>query len=212
MKGKTRPMLIRRFIELLTPESCLSCGIGGVVFCTTCRRQARVERGLDRAAECYRCGRETRSGETCTVCLSHSRLDGVAVASYYAGPVQELILRLKFHRLQAAAEVAAEMVAEVVPREWGVGLVTSVPISRRPRTSPSQATPSPPLTCGGNSQPNMRTRIRRVRDSRRGSGPSGLNPLRAGACTRRARSRPRSTPGRSIPEERAADPRRSTPR
>jgi len=122
-------MLIRRFIELLTPESCLSCGIGGVVFCTTCRRQARVERGLDRAAECYRCGRETRSGETCTVCLSHSRLDGVAVASYYAGPVQELILRLKFHRLQAAAEVAAEMVAEVVPREWGVGLVTSVPIS-----------------------------------------------------------------------------------
>jgi competence protein ComFC len=118
-------MLIRRFIELLTPESCLGCGKSGVVFCTTCR----VRSEFGRVSECYRCGRISKSGETCELCQLETKLSGVAVASYYTGPVKELVLRLKFHRLQAAAEVAADMVAGVVPDSWGVGLVTSVPIS-----------------------------------------------------------------------------------
>jgi ComF family protein len=55
-------------------------------------------------------------------------LAGVAVGAYYDGPVQELILKLKFHRLRSAADAAAQLVLSSLPH-WPVDMVTAVPVS-----------------------------------------------------------------------------------
>jgi ComF family protein len=55
-------------------------------------------------------------------------LTGVAVGAYYDGPVQEMILKLKFHRLRAAAEPAAQLILDSLP-SWPIDTVTAVPVS-----------------------------------------------------------------------------------
>jgi len=56
-------------------------------------------------------------------------LDGLAVGAYYDGPVKELILRLKFHRLRSGEEAAAGLAVAAVPASWSVDVVTAVPVS-----------------------------------------------------------------------------------
>lgn len=104
-------MLIRRLVELLTPEECLGCGRDGVVLCATCVR----ENGL--AKEDVQRREEV------------PELSGLVVGAYYDGPVKELILRLKFHRLRSAVEAAAELVLAAVPEALPVDVVTAVPVS-----------------------------------------------------------------------------------
>ncbi len=118
-------MLIRRFIELLTPEQCVGCEAPGVVICATCR----LQNGLGKALACYRCNRLSAGGATCEDCCRLTPLAGVTVAAFYGGPVKTLILGLKFHRLQSAAGAAAEMVTAVLPPGLHFDMVTSVPVS-----------------------------------------------------------------------------------
>lgn len=78
---------------------------------------------------CFACGRTSVGGRTCELCLKGSALAGVSVGAKYDGTVKELILRLKFHRLRAATETAAELLLRAV-EEWPrVQLVTSVPVA-----------------------------------------------------------------------------------
>jgi ComF family protein len=61
--------------------------------------------------------------------VAQTRLEGVAVGAYYEAAVKELILQLKFHRLQAAAAAASALVLEVLPAGIEFDLVTSVPVA-----------------------------------------------------------------------------------
>ncbi|HVQ43446.1 MAG TPA: phosphoribosyltransferase family protein [Candidatus Saccharimonadia bacterium] len=63
------------------------------------------------------------------ICREQFSLMGASVGVSYAGSVRELILRLKFHRLRVAAEVAAELVVSGLPEDMRVDVVTAVPIS-----------------------------------------------------------------------------------
>jgi competence protein ComFC len=118
-------MLIRRLVELLTPEDCLGCGRDAVVLCTTCIDSF----GLAKANECFACRLPSPAGRTCQRCRNDTALSGMAVGAYYDGVVKELILRLKFHRLRSAEEAAASLVLAALPGAWGAQIVTSVPIS-----------------------------------------------------------------------------------
>ena len=104
-------MLIRRFVELITPADCLGCGQNGVVLCATCIQGYGLskENFLERQ--------------------DVPELSGLAVGAYYDGPVKELILQLKFHRLRAAVEAAAELAIGAVEAEWPIDVVTAVPVS-----------------------------------------------------------------------------------
>jgi ComF family protein len=56
-------------------------------------------------------------------------LAGVSVGAHYGGPVKELILQLKFHRLRAAVVMGADLV-EATRRQWPeITVVTSVPVA-----------------------------------------------------------------------------------
>ncbi len=55
---------------------------------------------------------------------------GVSVASYYDGPIKELILRLKFSRNRSAAEVGAELILMRIDLNHMIfDVVTAVPVS-----------------------------------------------------------------------------------
>lgn len=84
---------------------------------------------LPNRSSCYACGRTSVGCSTCELCLRDSDLTGVSVAADYDGVVKELILRLKFHRLRAATETAAELLMRTAPEWPGVQLVTSVPVA-----------------------------------------------------------------------------------
>jgi ComF family protein len=118
-------MLIRRFVELLTPMQCLSCGADAAVLCTTCL----ADFGSGKAQVCYRCGVTSVTGRTCERCLPNTALTGVVVGAHYGKAIKELILQLKFHRLRAAAEVAAELVLAALPEDVMVDVVTAVPVA-----------------------------------------------------------------------------------
>ena len=102
-------VMISRLMELLAPTSCLGCGREGAVLCTTC-------------IDLY--GRDTPPLRPDAPVLS-----GISVGAYYDGPVKELILLFKFHRLRAATEAAAELIVRRAA-EWPViDVITSVPVS-----------------------------------------------------------------------------------
>jgi competence protein ComFC len=117
-------VLLRSFIELITPEECLGCGDYNGPLCTNCV----VRRGRGEGV-CYNCGRRSARGQTCELCRGGTRLDGASVGTYYDGAAKELILQLKFHRKQAAAEAAAKLVLGALPGGLGANVVTSVPVS-----------------------------------------------------------------------------------
>jgi competence protein ComFC len=98
--------------------------VEGDVLCTTCMQQY----GLGKAQECFACRLPSPLGRTCERCRNNTRLSAVAVSAYYDGPVKELVWRLKYHRLQAAAEPAAELICRALPA-WPIDRITSVPIA-----------------------------------------------------------------------------------
>jgi ComF family protein len=118
-------MLLRRFIELLTPVSCLECGADGAVLCAEC-----VTRNAGLAWQrCFRCGLPAVGGATCERCVVGAGLQGVSVGARYDGAVKDMIWQLKFSRLRMAAEPAAELVARALPPDMALDVVTAVPIA-----------------------------------------------------------------------------------
>lgn len=119
-------MLLQRIVELITPQTCLVCSRSSGVVCDDCFPKLATAS----AGTCVRCNRLSPLGKTCAQCLNHLVVRGVSVASYYDGPVKELILRLKFSRNRSAAEVGAKLILMRVDRHKMIfDVVTSVPVS-----------------------------------------------------------------------------------
>jgi len=117
-------MILQRIVELVAPASCLRCGTEGAALCEACRAAPEFRA----SPKCFRCLRPALNGRTCAECRELTALAGVAVAAHYDGAVKELILELKFHRLQSAAGAAAGLVGGALPAAE-FDLVTAVPVS-----------------------------------------------------------------------------------
>lgn len=61
---------------------------------------------------CYLCRRSARLGRTCALCREASPLISVNSATAYNGVAKDMLWKLKFERLQAAADVMATLMAE----------------------------------------------------------------------------------------------------
>ncbi len=103
-------MILARLIGLITPVACVDCGVLGDVFCTTCVAAVKPDLRLVGFG-------------------APTKLAGVSVGAFYDGPVKELILQLKFHRLRSADVAAAALVMRAIPAGERFDVVTSVPVS-----------------------------------------------------------------------------------
>ena len=111
-------------LDVLFPQRCLACGAGGAQLCERCLdRLPRLRPPL-----CARCGAPTQwPVERCRECAGRRLAFASARAAVgYDADVRALVAGWKDHGLRRLAEIAAELVDEVVPRP-DVALLTFVP-------------------------------------------------------------------------------------
>lgn len=101
-------------LGLLLPERCVACGNGEELLCPACRGDLLVLRGT----LCARCGCPTAwPVERCGECAGRRLAFASARAAVaYVGPARALVAAWKERGLRRAGAVAAQLVAETVPR------------------------------------------------------------------------------------------------
>jgi predicted amidophosphoribosyltransferase len=101
-------------LGLLLPERCVACGAGELLLCDACRGELLVLRGT----LCARCGCPTAwPVERCGECAGRRLAFASARAAVaYDGPARALVSAWKERGLRRAGGLAAELVAETVPR------------------------------------------------------------------------------------------------
>lgn len=92
---------------MYAPLDCVGCGIEGCVVCPSCAVLLSVP-----DSRCYRCNNLSARGKTCVDCRVASKLISVNSAVAYEGLAKDLVWRLKFGRVQAAADTMAMMIVE----------------------------------------------------------------------------------------------------
>ena len=104
----------RAVLGLLLPERCLACGRGEELLCTACRGDLLVLRGT----LCARCGCPTAwPVERCGECAGRRlAFSSARSAVAYRGAARGLVSAWKERGLGRIAGLAAELVAETVPR------------------------------------------------------------------------------------------------
>jgi predicted amidophosphoribosyltransferase len=100
-------------LDLLLPERCLACGGGEELLCTDCRA-ALVRVG---GTLCARCGAPTAwPVERCAECAGRRLAFASARAAVaYEGAARMLVAAWKERGLRRVSELAADLVAELVP-------------------------------------------------------------------------------------------------
>jgi predicted amidophosphoribosyltransferase len=123
-EGSRAGGLAAAFIGLLLPERCVACGNGEELLCPGCRRELPVLRGT----LCARCGCPTAwPVKRCGECAGRRLAFASARAAVaYVGPARALVAAWKERGLRRAGTLAAELVAETVPRP-AVDALTFVP-------------------------------------------------------------------------------------
>jgi predicted amidophosphoribosyltransferase len=114
-------------LDLLLPQRCLGCGAGGTVLCADClARLPRLGSTL-----CERCGAPTAwPVRRCRECGGRRLAFASARAAVaYEGSVRPLVAAWKERGLRRLAALAAELVAETVPRP-SVAVLCFVPPDR----------------------------------------------------------------------------------
>jgi len=100
-------------LELLLPQRCVVCGLGGTQLCATCLAQLpRIEPPL-----CERCGAPTAwPVRRCRECAGRRLAFAIARAAvYYDDAVRALVAAWKERALRRLAATAVSVVIEVVP-------------------------------------------------------------------------------------------------
>lgn len=104
----------RALLGVLLPERCLACGLGEELLCARCRASLLVLHGT----RCARCGSPTVwPVERCGECAGRRLSFTTARAAVgYDGPARRLVAAWKERGIERLAELAADLVAEAVPR------------------------------------------------------------------------------------------------
>ncbi len=99
--------LLETIISIYAPLECVGCAAEGEILCPNCIPLLPAP-----DSRCYRCNRTTKHGRTCALCRADSALVSANAATIYQDVAKELILKLKFSRVQAAAEIMATIMAQ----------------------------------------------------------------------------------------------------
>jgi ComF family protein len=110
--------IIDHILSLLAPYECLVCTAEGGLLCNICIR--RLPSLSDR---CYRCLRSSFGFRTCRECAPESRLYSVRAATGYSGAAKDLVWQLKSAGAQAAVEIMAARLAELLVYSPGTFIV-----------------------------------------------------------------------------------------
>ncbi len=102
--------------DVLFPQLCASCGVGGVVLCASCTSRFRVQR----QQHCVFCGIHSVGGVTCTICKNTHALDGVVSAlAYHQKEVRSAIRQWKYHfQYEVGASLGSYLIIALDASFW----------------------------------------------------------------------------------------------
>lgn len=115
--------IFERFISIVAPHECLTCGREGALLCAWCLPGACAP--LPEC--CYRCQKLSTDSRVCASCRRISRLKHVWVRTEYGSIAKQLIYNFKFQRVRAASEPLAELLSEALPYLPSDTIVSYVP-------------------------------------------------------------------------------------
>lgn len=100
-------------LDLLFPDSCISCGVAGSVFCAPCTSMVPLSEPA-----CFVCNARKPSGSICDTCRSRvPYLTRVWWASSYENiSVRNALMQFKYHHNVSLAEVLAEFIIASVKK------------------------------------------------------------------------------------------------
>lgn len=109
MGGKNvKNTIVERYLRVIAPHYCFSCGKVGTLLCDYCKYDIGNEPFLG----CLLCGTPSRVG----ICEWHeSPIERSFVVSERSGPLEAAINGLKFHNVKATARSLAELLDERLP-------------------------------------------------------------------------------------------------
>lgn len=110
-------------LDLLCPHSCRGCGRLGEVLCERCKNDILRKR----QPICPLCKQiltnvKTEHCESCQMPLAEVRVVG-----FREGPMKKLVAEYKYETVWAIGDVLAELVAEIMPKDWQDVIVVPLP-------------------------------------------------------------------------------------
>lgn len=97
--------MLNALLDLLFPKRCVSCGSWGEYICKNCFSQIETcEKPV-----CPICQRQAVGGRTHPGCRGRWRLDGLAVACRYSGPVKMAIQKVKYKWIYDIEKVLVDL-------------------------------------------------------------------------------------------------------
>lgn len=116
-------LFIDRLVAVFAPHECLVCGVEGTLLCAWCAQ----EHLLPVPDRCYRCGAVSADARVCAKCRRKGPLRHVWVATEYDGAAKQLVHRLKFERVSAAAPVMAAVLHDRLPHIANNTIIVPIP-------------------------------------------------------------------------------------
>lgn len=97
-------------LDLIFPKRCVSCGAFGKYICNKCFAKIEfVEKPI-----CPICQRQAIGGKTHPKCAGRFRLDGLAVACKYKGPIKVAIQKVKYKWVYDIEKVLVDLLASQI--------------------------------------------------------------------------------------------------
>lgn len=98
--------MLNALLDLLFPKRCVACGSWGEYICKKCFSQIEIVK----QPICPICQRQAVGGRTHPGCRGRWRLDGLAVACRYSGPVKRAIQKVKYKWIYDIEKVMVDLV------------------------------------------------------------------------------------------------------
>lgn len=117
--------IIKRLIHALVPDTCIYGNTEGSIVCPACLPEIIITK----RSSCFLCNRQTDNFATCRRCKRITNVSRVYIASYYEDSIKELISRLKYKNVVAAADPLAN--ALLVEAGYEYDLILPVPSSTK---------------------------------------------------------------------------------
>lgn len=111
-------------MNIVAPDTCVSCGTEGSLVCLEC---ADEKMPTIPVAICFLCGKASRNYKVCLKCSGLYKPQFVWVAVRYEALAKELVQTFKFSYKRSGAKFIAEYIDEVLPYFADVPIVSFVP-------------------------------------------------------------------------------------
>jgi ComF family protein len=100
--------IVEKTMSIIAPHTCIGCGVEGFVLCESCSAKELP----NVPSRCYRCNAATESFLVCQQCKNKTALRCLQIVTIYDGLAKELVKRMKFGGIKAAAYDVGKILAK----------------------------------------------------------------------------------------------------